>query len=142
MKSCPLCGTDAAETEACCVNPDCRRPFASAHTEEQRKYAEAITRGPERPTGTVPLIVGWVCLAAAIIALMVSLGSGPASWERELATNPYASADLIARTATGYARQWQLQMVAGGFFSLFLIFWGVGYIVRAISFLPGKEDAA
>jgi hypothetical protein len=85
------------------------------------------------------MVVGWLCLSAAIITVMISFGQGPSSWEGELAENPHASADLTLRVAQGYARQLQLRIAAGGFFSVFLVFWGVSYIVCAISFLPGKQ---
>lgn len=91
------------------------------------------------------MVVGWVCLAVAAITLLLGIGAGPETYEisyaRAMADNPYASETLMRRAADGYARQWSYFMAAGGSFSLFLVFWGVGYIARAISFLPGTDPA-
>lgn len=51
------------------------------------------------------------------------------------------STDQYTQSTAELARQWIFQVGAGSFFSLFLVFWSVGYIVRAISFLPGRGDA-
>ena len=79
------------------------------------------------------MVVGWVCLAGSLLAIFISFGVGPESWE-------LSSTYGAGRAAEKLANQFQLQIIAGALFSLFLVFWSVGYIVKAISFLPGKSQ--
>lgn len=146
MKSCPICGTDAnddtLQCEECGYKYTNLGPSLGAGQARSTEGAQItnVALVDERPTGRLPIIVGWICFGIAVVLVFISFAQAPQSWERDLAANPYASADLVARVAQGYARQWLLRLVGGGFFSLFLIFWSVGYIVRAISFLPGKDQ--
>jgi hypothetical protein len=86
------------------------------------------------------MLVGWIFLVLAILLVLLSL-SGPDRTDIMLATGPYPSAEAAQRVGSAIARQWMFQLAAGGAFSLFLILWSVGYIVKAISFLPGKEES-
>jgi hypothetical protein len=146
MKSCPLCGTEAADEAARC--PHCTYKFSLgiAPDGERPPAATLQPRVDARPTGAAPMVVGWLCLAASAILMLISFTVGPSPYDVSYATglsgNPYASQDIIARVSEGYARQWQFQLASGAFFSLFIAFWSVGYIVHAISFLPGKNDGS
>jgi hypothetical protein len=84
---------------------------------------------------------GWCCLALALLLFFLSFNAGPTASQISLATNPYAGSYAASDLANAYARVFLMQVAGGGFFSLFLILWSVGYIVRAISFLPGKDDS-
>ena len=88
-----------------------------------------------RPNGTLPMTIGWICFAIAALLSLAALSQRPVHWQ----TGPYASPSAIAAGAERLANAAFLQFAAGGFFSLFLVLWSVGYIVNAISFLPGKE---
>jgi hypothetical protein len=150
MKACPMCGTDANDDTLRCeecgynyINLAPSLGAGQATTLEPGQISTVPAVVAERPTGSAPMIVGWVCFAIGITLLFMSLGQGPKSWDVSMATNlagnPYAPPETFSRVAEAYARQWHFQVAAGGFFSLFLILWSVGYIVRAISFLPGRE---
>ncbi len=69
---------------------------------------------------------------------------GPKPYELDYlsatAGNPYQSASTVATIAAKSAQQFMVQVAAGGLFSIFMFFWSVGYVVRAISFLPGKNE--
>lgn len=145
MKGCPLCGSEAPDdAERCTVCPYWFSSAADDVEGAQTRGASSLPTSNGRPTGIPPMVVGWLCFAAAAILMLMSLGAGPEPYEVSYATNlsgnPYASPDIIGRVSEGYARQWQLQLASGAFFSLFLAFWSVGYIVHAISFLPGKVE--
>lgn len=77
MKCCPLCGTEAADTNDFCINADCKRPFLSAHEKAAAKRA-ALTKPAPSPTkaefkssrfsnGVVG--IGLLLLAAVIVAI-------------------------------------------------------------------------
>jgi hypothetical protein len=149
MKTCPTCGTEANDDtlrcEECGYNYTNLGPSLGSGQVKSPGSAQVATDSvpPARPTGQVPMIIGWICFAIGIFLVLLSFGQGPEAWEVSMATklagNPYAPPDTFSRVAEAYARQWYYQIAAGGFFSLFLILWSVGYIVRAISFLPGKQ---
>lgn len=81
------------------------------------------------------MTAGWVCLAISVLLFMIALvpSSATASY------SGFSTDDFTQSTAEA-ARQWIFQVGAGSFFSLFLVFWSVGYIARAISFLPGRSE--
>jgi hypothetical protein len=114
-KTCPLCGTeDIDDTVAVC---DCGYAFSERGRGEAPPSETAIL---ERPTGETPILIAWVCLFMAATAFLISLaGSG--------------------ESLDSYLVIWGLRVAAGALFSLFLILWSVGYVVRAMSFLPGVE---
>jgi hypothetical protein len=68
------------------------------------------------------MVAGWTCLVLACITFFLAIG------------------ELGARAAAGLGSATVLGWIASGFFSLFLVFWSVGYIVRAISYLPGRGE--
>ena len=150
MKSCPMCGADARDDTLRCE--DCGYNYTNLGPSlgsGETRPADSVplatfAAAAERPSGLIPMIIGWVCFAIGVILVFISFGQAPDAWEvsmaSNLAGNPYAPPETFSRVAEAYARQWYFQVAAGGFFSLFLILWSVGYIVRAISFLPGKEQ--
>jgi hypothetical protein len=70
------------------------------------------------------------------LAIFISMTIKVESWE----VGPYASTSGLQSASQKLNAIFLLQIAAGGLFSLFLMLWSVGYIVRAISFLPGKQD--
>ncbi len=146
-----MCGTDAEDDtlrcEECGYNYTNLGPSLGSGQIRAARPMPIATEPvvAQRPTGDIPMIIGWISFAIGMILLFISLGQGPESWEISAATNlagnPYVSPETFARVAEAYARQWNLQIAAGGFFTLFLVLCSVGYIVRAISFLPGKEQS-
>jgi hypothetical protein len=75
-----------------------------------------------RPDGAAPMTLAWIALGLSIL-------TGLIAWS--------ASDDLDS----GLAMAALMSSVSWAFFSMFLVLWPTGYIVRAISFLPGKEKA-
>jgi hypothetical protein len=63
---------------------------------------------------------------------LLTSGAQPEPWE----TGPYASPSAIASAADKVAAAAMMQAAAAALFGLFLVLWSVGYIVKAISFLP------
>ena len=150
MKSCPMCGTDADDEAGQCAachyhfkGPDSASASAQADSPAETMITVVYSRSA-RPTGEVPMTIGWLCCLGAVILVLVSFGQGPQPYEVSAATslagNPYAPPSTFTRVADAYARQWYFQLAAGGLLSLGVILCCVGYIVRAISFLPGKGD--
>jgi hypothetical protein len=131
-KDCPQCGTEApVEDRQCAV---CNYKFTVVYAEgeaQAQASAEIAKFESPRPTGMMPMAVGWTCLGFSVLLLLLSLGSGPESYALRLG--------MMDEVAAAYARQFLMQVSAGALFSLFLVFWSVGYIVRALSYLPGKD---
>lgn len=114
-KQCPMCGAGASDEVAVC---ECGYRFANV-TGDESVAVPAVALAPikSRPTGEYPMMVGWLFLVLAFLAVWV--------W---LVIPSYRPDQAF------------LAMVLGGAaFQLFLVFWGVGYIVNAISHLPGRE---
>jgi hypothetical protein len=89
-----------------------------------------------RPDGRTPMTVGWVCLAVSLVLVAISL-----TIKTDIAEGSrFAILSRLDGAADKLRNILNLRVAAGAFFSLFLVLWGVGYIVRAISFLPGKDD--
>lgn len=99
-------------------------------------------RDGRRPTGEVTQIVGWLFLGVCVALLFAGWASGTEAYGLGYLgganTNPAPSASPVG----GFARSTQQKLwfaAAGGAFSMFLVFWSVGTIVHAISFLPGGD---
>lgn len=133
MKNCPICGTDAADDAVKCAS--CEYNFANLGpalgaapaTSDDVGTMDKAWGAPQRPSGLVPMGVGWACLALAVVLFLYSLGVGPDTFDVEMASK-FNSADSAVRVAQAAGLQSVLQLAAGGFFSLFLVF--LGYWVR------------
>jgi hypothetical protein len=68
------------------------------------------------------MMIGWLSLAVAAVTFALAIG------------------EVGARAVAGIASATLLGWISSGFFTLFLVFWSVGYIVRAISYLPGQGE--
>jgi hypothetical protein len=116
MKTCMQCGAEAADDMTSCQECDYRFVYVgSAGGEGFHRVEEQA--GDQRPTGEAPMQIGWLCLAASLVTALLGM----------------------SRDSFG---SWGLMLLAAAFFQLFLVFWGVGYVVRAISFLPERGRAA
>ena len=114
MKSCPMCGTDAQSDALHCEQ--CAYTFAMSNSTSSVGGSSQGVQGIERPNGNIPIQLSWIFLIISVGLFLWSL----------------VEYDNIVMS-------WLMQISSGGFFSLFLILWSVGYIVRAISFLPGRD---
>ena len=112
MKQCPMCGLKAEDECSNCV--DCGYLFSSARPSTEMSTEQRDI--DDRPTGEGPIAIGYICLGLSVIftAFAISKSDDTGSLA------PYDGA-------------------ASASFSLFLVFWAVGYIVKAISFLPRKD---
>lgn len=140
MKACPLCGIDAEDAVSKCTG--CGYKFAGTEQDDgddQAWSAYDATPPQQRPDGGTPMMLGWLCLMIALILAAVAYSQGPESWQ--ISAAGYGSTSALSGLAEAHGRQWTFQLASGGFFSLFLVFWSVGYIVRAISFLPGNTGS-
>jgi hypothetical protein len=146
MKSCPMCGTDAEGDAAACER--CSYTFSSSRRDPALPEIQARTRSSslvnvheagKRPSGQVPIAVGWTCCVVAVVLLLLALWQSPERWGASTLGDQYTLSGVNRDLINAYARQWLYQVAAGAFFSMFMVFWSVGYIVRAISFLPSGE---
>jgi uncharacterized membrane protein YvbJ len=129
MKSCLNCGATAPDDMATC--PACGRDFS--YYSASGGDASAVTAREEhertRPDGSTPRTIGWILI---VVGVLLGLWSGLMS----VTTYSFSTdidPDKVAMKAL-------LAVCAEGAFGLGLILWLAGYIVHAISFLPGKED--
>ena len=137
VKTCPMCGTDTDNREARCLNCDYQfQPTASGPTADLESKAVETGNANTRPDGGTPMLIAWCCFCLGILAIFISMTIKVESWE----VGPYASTSGLQSASQKLNAIFLLQIAAGGLFSLFLMLWSVGYIVRAISFLPGKQD--
>jgi hypothetical protein len=91
-----------------------------------------------RPDGFFPMLTGWLFLGACAVFMLLAVAEAPSPSAIALATSDGSlGAEYTAEVASSYAWQFWYQVAAGACFSLFLVFWSVGYIVRALSFLTG-----
>ena len=126
MKSCIQCGENAFDDAAHCA--DCGRQFSYVSGQPLASEASlSSTKYSNRPSGEGVKTSG-------IIFVVLGVGFVLAG----TMTNATSSAQLdpIAAIMTKFGMIW----LGGGLFQLGLIFWAVGYIVQAISFLPGRDD--
>ncbi|MBA4228750.1 MAG: hypothetical protein C0456_19275 [Hyphomonas sp.] len=93
----------------------------------------------ERPTGDNIIVVGWLCLVGSGLAgglgmLQAKAAQNDLSLASEV-TSYYAekAQEGLAQAALASTASWTL-------FYMFIAFICTGYIVRALSFLPGKEE--
>ena len=116
MKYCPDCNFEnRVNAEHCAA---CGHVFnGGAPVSVDGGASLGAAASPERPDGSLPMLFGWIALGASVLF------------------------EILAVSADEVAGAWAATLAAGGFFSLFLVLWGVGYIVRAISFLPGRETS-
>ena len=121
MKACPVCGLEAEPAATECSG--CQYKFTSAVADADTDTGAASSR----PTGEGPTTAGWFCFCGAVLLFIFSLGTPTETYNLSL--------------AEAYARQWIFQMGAAGAFSLAILLWCVGYIVKAISFLPGRGES-
>ena len=127
-----------------------RVPFEAGadHPENAAAAPQAVMSQGEtkkRPTGETPMMLGWFCLAVALFACFFYfiVDVIPPAPPVEIAgqTFPSSSYDL-EQYQNRLAVRFSCLLIASGSFSLFLVLWAVGYIVNAISFLPGREGAS
>ena len=114
MKFCRQCNfensVNAEHCAACGHSFTGGAPATVADTDRMRH----INSG-RRPDGSLPMLFGWLAFGLSVLF------------------------EILALSAEGLGTKWVAALAAGAFFSLFLVLWGVGYIVSAISFLPGKD---
>jgi hypothetical protein len=119
------------------------KPGTEINEGKELGHLEASLNQTNRPTGRIPIILAYWCGAFGFFALITAFSVGPNSLEMQLLSLT-TSPDYISNTYRDIVNKRALQFVffvaSGSFASLCFLFWAVGYIVRAISFLPrGKE---
>jgi uncharacterized membrane protein YvbJ len=117
MKSCKNCGTIAPDHLTRC--PACGRDTLRPETGDQsaqRSEPHEHEKGT-RPDGRDPITFGVIAILIAVILAIIS-----------------GTIDVAFTQA-------MVLVAAEALFGLGVVLWLAGYIVRAISFLPGKDDA-
>lgn len=95
-----------------------------------------------RPTGETTQIVGWLFLAISLVLIFAGWASGTQTYGLDYLRGIAANSVVASSAAGSIPRSLEQKLwlaAAGGAFCLFLVFWSVGTLVRAISFLPGRE---
>ena len=125
MKSCLNCGVDAPDEATNCAV--CGRAFAYVPGGKVSDNSEMpVDTGWKRPDGKVLLACGWTALAVGLLLLLMSFSTG---------TSSYGEIDPAALAA-----KWNLLIGGGGLLQIGIFLVIAGTIVRAIWFLPGKDD--
>jgi hypothetical protein len=125
MKPCPNCRSTAPDdAEVCAV---CGWDFVAGVRDEVsgRSENERVDRQRPRPTGKTAIAISLLLGGLALLLLLCSLF---------VTTERYGEIDV-----EGIAFQWMLQVCAGSLFYLALLIGLAGYIVRALSYLPGHK---
>ena len=103
-------------------------PLENPASAEEHASIPSGRKASERPDGSTAKFVGIsLIVLGALLGLWAELASASEySWSTEI------DPDKVALKA-------KLALAGGGFFQIGLIVWLAGYIVHAISFLPGKR---
>jgi di/tricarboxylate transporter len=130
MKACLDCGAEAPNSQMSC--DVCKRPTAWRITGPDDVDAPRAAFTPEtpaqwvRPDGRSAIAGGSAAVILGIICVLISF-----------MINPYEYGQVDA----GALRwQWGLLFFGAGIAQIGLMLWLAGYIVKAISFLPGRDD--
>ena len=80
----------------------------------------------DRPNGSVMLPMGWSSIALGAICVLIAQGNEPTDYMGRIDPDKVANAALLMGGGEAFLQLGVLMLLAG-------------YIVRAISFLPGKD---
>lgn len=125
MRQCPKCSDGIEDSESVC--PSCGHRSAPLQADEPDVLADPIpgTGTPAtmrvRPDGKGPITIGWIALALAGMLVLLTF---------------ITPTDTLEAGAT----KWMMLVMSGVLFQLFLLFWGIGSIIRAIWFLPADAS--
>jgi protein-S-isoprenylcysteine O-methyltransferase Ste14 len=124
MKTCMDCGTVSPRDTVACDKCGYKFRFAEGGAETTDA---AVANETQRPTGDTPKLVGGVLFVAGLLSFLFSFAVSVTSYDGSL-------------DAKALAWKWLLTWTGAGMLHLGLLIWLVGYIVHAISFLPGKDE--
>ena len=127
MYTCYKCGAVMEEDQ---------RPAHRCGVPDGSDAATAEVTARTRPDGQTPIFYGQGATGIGFIITVV------AGFLMAQASNEpsYASDLTLYEAAADVAFYWNWVVFGSGLLSLGILVWSVGYIVQAISFLPGKED--
>ena len=126
MKSCLGCGTEASDRLMFCQV--CGREFAHKGTSSAAERPEGLPANFDvRPDGKTMIGVGSTGLIIGIVLGLFALATD---------VSPYGSLDVDK-----LAMQWNLLMGGTALAHIGFLLLLVGFVVRAISFLPGIDNA-
>lgn len=91
--------------------------------------ADQEIRAERRPTGDATIMASWLLLIVATMLLLIGI------------ILPETSQPYSFEPAEPNIWKWRIIWLGAALFSIGVLLWSVGTIVRAISFLPGKADA-
>ena len=95
-----------------------------------------------RPTGEITLVIGWLFLAGSCVLFFAGWATGTQAYGVDYLHAAVGHSEPAALPLGHVSRSFEQKMwlaAAAAAFSLYLVFWSVGTIVRAISFLPARE---
>lgn len=127
MKNCLSCGAvmdDHEWADHSCENTD---PPA----------AVSVEAAAGRPSGLEAIHAGKLLTASGLVTVVVST---LASISTQNEVSSYSSAYQLAQATESAAFFWAIALIGSGLLSVGILLWCVGYIVHAISWLPGKEN--
>ena len=119
MKVCMDCGTPAGDNQLECLV--CKKPTAWRRDDSIAIAASVQESEPSelrqsRPDGSKTMFWGFIGIALGILLILLA---------------------LAAESTTIF---WNFTIIGAGLAQLGLVFWLAGYVVKAISFLPGKDQ--
>lgn len=127
MITCEVCGrTDIQEI---IETHDCKGangPRSNVQTGLEKENGSNNVINSQRPDGAFPTFIG---RALIVVGLVIAIFS---------TVNMYV-ADSTYGGEADYMRYWSYVVYGSAFVSLGTLFWSVGYIVHAMSFLQGRD---
>jgi hypothetical protein len=127
MKSCIQCGTEADDDVRTCGQCGRKFSFVSDTAGESKMNTDVGINVEQRPTGKNAKLIGGLTLGVGLSAFLCSLLVSTTGYDGSLDPN-------------ALSMKWALAWFGAGFFHFGLLIWLVGYVVHAISFLPGKNE--
>ncbi len=116
MKECTKCGAKNDSIASACAS--CFHPF----NDVAASPASTPAQKGARPDGNAPLDIGLYCAFLGVVGIFVAM----------MMADSYESRSFFT--------SFNISVIGGVLFSLGLVLWSVGYIVKAISFLPAKGE--
>jgi hypothetical protein len=127
VKSCLNCGRPAPIDAPTCEY--CGREYAYTGEVDGESISLRGTPQSDRPTGNGAKTTGIILAVLGVLAILFSMLISPSDYS---GVGEIDQDQVVLKAA--------LSMLGERFLQIGLVVWLAGYIVNAISFLPGRED--
>ena len=113
MKKCPNCGSEALDEAEWCM--ECAKPLTAEAVAAFQSENPQLALSSHRPDGSQAMLWGGFGIILGVVLI------------------------FFAMRADEVGTSWNLIIFGGGLAQLGLLIWLAGYIVKAISFIPGRD---